>query len=46
MPVYCERGIAELPRLYLNGGKRGYIISLATAELLRVLQPTLVSTAV
>lgn len=46
MPVYCEQGIAELPRLYINGGKRGYIISMATADLLRVLQPTLVSMAV
>lgn len=46
MPVYGEQGIAELPRLYINGGKRGYIISMATADLLRVLQPTLVSMAV
>lgn len=43
MPVYCERGIAELPRIYINGGKRGYILSLATADALRLLQPTLVS---
>jgi Cys-tRNA(Pro) deacylase len=43
MPVYCERGIAELPRIYINGGKRGYIVSLATADALRLLQPTLVS---
>jgi Cys-tRNA(Pro) deacylase len=42
MPVYCEASIAELPRLYINGGKRGYIISLDTADLLRVLQPVLV----
>ncbi|WP_246194978.1 YbaK/EbsC family protein [Allochromatium palmeri] len=41
MPVYCEQSIADLPRLYINGGKRGYILSLATADLLRVLQPTL-----
>nr|WP_246194884.1 hypothetical protein [Allochromatium palmeri] len=46
MPVYCEQGIAERPRLYINGGKRGYIISLATRDLLRVLQPTLVDMAV
>ena len=45
MPVYGEQGIVELPRLYINGGKRGYIISLATADLLRVLKPTLVSMA-
>jgi len=42
MPVYCEASIAELPRVYINGGKRGYIISLDTADLLRILQPVLV----
>ena len=45
MPVYCESSIAELPRIYVNGGKRGYILSLATADLLRVLQPALVQVA-
>ena len=43
MPVYCEAGIAELPHIYVNGGKRGYIISLRTEGLLRVLEPRLVS---
>lgn len=37
MPVYCESGITELPRIYINGGKRGYIISLETQEALRLL---------
>lgn len=45
MPVYCEASIAELPRVYINGGKRGYIVSLATADLLRVLEPILVHIA-
>ncbi|NBC13419.1 MAG: Cys-tRNA(Pro) deacylase [Gammaproteobacteria bacterium] len=45
MPVYCERTIAELPQVYINGGKRGYIVSLATVDLLRVLAPTLVDAA-
>jgi Cys-tRNA(Pro) deacylase len=45
MTVYCEAGIADLPRIYINGGKRGYIISLATADALRLLQPTLVAMA-
>ncbi|AHE98519.1 aminoacyl-tRNA deacylase [Thioalkalivibrio paradoxus] len=45
MPVYCEASIAELPRVYINGGKRGYIVSLATADLLRVLDPILVHVA-
>ena len=45
MPIYCERSIAALETLYINGGKRGYIVSLATADLLRVLQPVLVDAA-
>jgi Cys-tRNA(Pro) deacylase len=45
MPVYCERSVAGLPRIYINGGKRGYIISLATRDLIAVLQPTLVDAA-
>ncbi len=39
MPVYCERSILELPRIYINGGSRGYILSLEPAELARVLEP-------
>jgi len=45
MPVYCERSIADLARIYINGGKRGYLISLAPADLLRVLRPQLVDVA-
>ncbi|MEN9986642.1 MAG: hypothetical protein RI925_2144, partial [Pseudomonadota bacterium] len=46
MPVYMEASIAELPRIYLNGGKRGYLIGLDPAEVVRVLAPTLVNVAV
>jgi Cys-tRNA(Pro) deacylase len=45
MPVYMERTIADLPRIYINGGKRGYLVGMAPAELIRVLQPTLVEAA-
>jgi len=45
MPVYCEATIAELPRIYINGGKRGYVVSLASADALRLLAPTLVHVA-
>lgn len=45
MPVYCERTIAALPRLYINGGARGFLVELAPAELVRVLAPTLVDAA-
>jgi Cys-tRNA(Pro) deacylase len=42
MPVYCELGIATLPRIYINGGRRGLILSMATADALSVLAPTLI----
>jgi Cys-tRNA(Pro) deacylase len=45
MLVYIERTIADLPRIYINGGKRGYLVGLAPADLMRVLKPTLVDAA-
>ena len=42
MPVYVERSILALPKIYINGGRRGYIIRMDSAELLRVLSPVLV----
>ena len=40
MPVYVERTILDLPRVYINGGARGFLVGLAPADLVRVLQPT------
>jgi len=42
MPVYVERSIADLDRIYINGGARGFLVSLSPADLIRVLSPTLV----
>ena len=42
MPVYMERSIADLDRIYINGGRRGFLVSLKPADLIRVLSPTLV----
>lgn len=39
MPVYMEEGIAGLDRIYINGGKRGYLVSMVPGELVRVLKP-------
>ena len=46
MPVYLETSILDLPRIYLNGGKRGFLVGLAPAEVQRLLQPTLVQVAI
>ena len=45
MPVYLQRTIAELPYLYVNGGRRGYLVGMTPADLIRVLRPTLVDIA-
>ncbi|MEZ5288885.1 MAG: Cys-tRNA(Pro) deacylase [Vicinamibacterales bacterium] len=45
MPVYVERSILDLPRLFVNGGRRGYLIALSPADLVRVLSPTPVEAA-
>jgi Cys-tRNA(Pro) deacylase len=46
MPVYVEATILELPRIYINGGKRGFIVGLEPGELARVLEPTPVRVAI
>ncbi|WP_028534689.1 Cys-tRNA(Pro) deacylase [Paludibacterium yongneupense] len=46
MQVYMEAGIANLPRLFINGGKRGFLVGMTPAELIRVLQPVVVDVAV
>jgi Cys-tRNA(Pro) deacylase len=45
MPVYLERSIADLDRLYINGGARGFLVSLSPADLVKALEPTLVEVA-
>ena len=45
MPVYLERTIADLERIYVNGGRRGFLVALSPADLLRALSPTLVDAA-
>src|SRR5690349_24903111 len=46
MPVYCEKGIQALPRIYINGGARGFLVGIAPADLYRVLKPTTVEVAI
>ena len=39
LAVYMEESISRLERIYINGGKRGYLVSMAPGELIRVLKP-------
>ncbi|MCU0670891.1 MAG: Cys-tRNA(Pro) deacylase [Myxococcota bacterium] len=40
LPVFVERTILDLDRIYINGGRRGYLVGIAPSELVRVLKPT------
>ena len=45
LPVYMERSILELDRIYINGGRRGFLVAMAPGELVRTLAPQLVEVA-
>lgn len=38
MPVWVEASLLDYPSIYLNGGRRGYLISLAPGALVDLLQ--------
>ena len=42
MPVYVEKTVLDLAKIYVNGGRRGYLVGIAPSELVRLLKPTLV----
>ncbi len=37
MPVYVEEGVLALERIYINGGRRGYLVSIEPAVLTTLL---------
>ena len=46
LPVYIEETILALPRIYINGGKRGYLVGIDPGELVRVLKPVSVKVGI
>lgn len=46
MPIFVERSILDLEKVYVNGGSRGFLVGLAPSELVRVLSPTPVDVAI
>ena len=45
LPVYVEKSILDLPLIYINGGRRGFLVGVHPHDLLRVLAPKVVSVA-
>ena len=45
MPVFMERSILDLPKIYINGGRRGFLVGISPQEISRTLNPQLVDAA-
>lgn len=46
MPTYMEETIMDLPKVYINGGRRGYLVGIAPQEVVRVLAPKVVKVGI
>jgi Cys-tRNA(Pro) deacylase len=46
MPVYCEAGILDLDKIYINGGARGFLVRINPRDLSKALNLTTVNVAV
>lgn len=45
MQICIEKSILDLPLIYINGGRRGYLVGVHPHDLMRALSPTVVSVA-
>ena len=45
LPVYIEQSILDQPLIYINGGRRGFLVGVHPHDLLRVLEPRTVTVA-
>lgn len=46
MPVYMQASILELPKIWINGGRRGMLVEIDPRDAQRVLQPQLVDISI
>ncbi|HEX2686876.1 MAG TPA: aminoacyl-tRNA deacylase [Kofleriaceae bacterium] len=46
MPIYLQATILELPRIYINGGARGFMVEIDPRDAERVLAPIVVDVAI
>jgi len=46
MPVYMQESILGLERIYINGGKRGFLVSMKPSEAQGILQARMVDVAI
>ena len=46
MPVYMEKTILDLARIYINGGRRGYLVGVDPKDIVKILNPKMVRVAI
>lgn len=46
MRTYMERSILDLERIYINGGRRGFLVGIDPREAVRLLSPVLVDVGI
>ncbi len=46
MPVYMEKTVLDLERIYINGGKRGYLVGMTPNDVQRIIDPVLVQVGI
>ncbi len=46
LPIYIEKSILNLEQIYINGGKRGFLIEIKPTDLIKALNPTEVEVGV
>jgi len=44
--IFIEKTIVNLKKIYINAGKRGLLVVISPADLMRVLKPTPVNVAI
>ncbi|MDR3055688.1 MAG: aminoacyl-tRNA deacylase [Zoogloeaceae bacterium] len=45
LPVFVQQSILDLPKIYINGGRRGFLVEIDPRHLLPLLNPVLVNVA-
>jgi len=46
MPIYMEGTILDLPKIYINGGRRGFLVGMCPGDVARILSPVPVRVAI
>ena len=46
LPVYCEKSILDLADIWINAGKRGFLVKISTVDLQKHLKPIAVEVAI